>query len=170
MHTVSGIWYIYWAEIYGRPCKEWDLSTDFVFELLNQISNSWLFQSWGHFPTLLTISNKSIFIPFSLFKHIYLAVKTHWHYHFCASLKRVLSTSFSIAFWKRESYTYAIDHLTQNFYSLPAGGRDKDKQNSSAQLFCVFLSLSHLTAIYWISGEVIYLAVLTTRCLTNVLP
>ena len=42
----------------------------------------------------------------------------------------------------------SIDHLTQNLYISPPGGKDTDKQNSSAQLACVCLSLSHLTAIY----------------------
>ena len=39
-----------------------------------------------------------------------------------------------------------IDHPTQNFHSSPPGGRDTDKQNSSAKLAQVCLSLGHLTA------------------------
>ena len=40
----------------------------------------------------------------------------------------------------------AIDHPTQNPPELPLGGTDTDKQNSSAQLACVCLSLGHLAA------------------------
>ena len=40
-----------------------------------------------------------------------------------------------------------LDHLTQTFLSLPPGGTDTGKQNSSAQMAYICLSLSHLTAI-----------------------
>ena len=41
-----------------------------------------------------------------------------------------------------------IDHPIQKLHSSPLGVADADKQNSSAQLTCVCLSLSHLTDIH----------------------
>ena len=49
-----------------------------------------------------------------------------------------------------------VDHPIQNFHSLPPGGADTDKQNSSDQIACVCLSLSHLMAIHRMKGVEIY--------------
>ena len=50
----------------------------------------------------------------------------------------------------------SIDHPTQKFHYSPQGVTDTDKQNNSAQLAYVFLSMSHLTVINETRGGVIY--------------
>ena len=54
-----------------------------------------------------------------------------------------------------KSLSYATD-LTQICKLLPQGGTDADKQNSSDQLVCVCLNLSHLAAIHRTLGQIIY--------------
>ena len=55
-----------------------------------------------------------------------------------------------------EQAKVSIDHLTKKIYILPLGGRDTDNQISNAQLSCVYLSHSHLTAINQTKGEAFY--------------
>ena len=50
---------------------------------------------------------------------------------------------------------FSIDHLTQKFHLSPLGGADTERQNSSAPIAFVCLSLSHLTAIDGTKGGVI---------------
>ena len=53
---------------------------------------------------------------------------------------------------------HSINHHNENF-SLPPGGGDTDKQNSTVQLACVYLSLCHLTANHRTKGGEIYYVV-----------
>ena len=54
----------------------------------------------------------------------------------------------------KEADCLFIDHPTQQFHSLPLGGADTDKLNSSAELVCILFSLSHLTAMHGSKGGV----------------
>ena len=56
-----------------------------------------------------------------------------------------------------------IDHPTHNYSESPLGGTDTDKQNSSAQLACVCLSLCHLVGFIELKVR------LSIRCETRIL-
>jgi len=56
-----------------------------------------------------------------------------------------------------------IDHPTKKSHLSPLGGADADKQNSSTQLACVCLSLSHLTAIHLTKEWEIY-TIVNSNC------
>jgi len=53
-------------------------------------------------------------------------------------------------------FGFGTDHPAQKFHSSPLGGKNTDKQSSSAQLACLCLILSHLTTINGTKGGIIY--------------
>ena len=66
--------------------------------------------------------------------------------------KPLISIKWSNSSSCNRNFAEEIDHPNQNFYSLPPGGADTDKQNSSIQLDCACLGRGHLTAINGTTG------------------
>ena len=73
-----------------------------------------------------------------------------WYYYKKRSQRHLLTGGCELLI------NYSIDHPTQLCHSSPLGGTDTDKQNNSARLACVCLSLSRLAAINGTKGGVIY--------------